>query len=133
MWPWLRLGPCVTTHCFGVDGPVRMPIAKPATFDDVAVARPKMPTPVREAIAAKKEAAAAPSPGRPKMPTPLRSAILAAKKEATPEPAVPFDALSLAPVIVPDSSPQAAHLYSAHSGNAWTPQPPLLRKASRAL
>ena len=85
-----------------------MPIAKPANFDDVAVARPKMPTPVREAIAAKKEAAAAPSPGRPKMPTPLRSAILAAKKEATPEPAVPFDALSLAPVIVPDSSPQAA-------------------------
>ena len=36
-----------------------MPIAKPANFDDVAVARPKMPTPVREAIAAKKEALAA--------------------------------------------------------------------------
>mmetsp|Transcript_25380 Transcript_25380/g.71213 ORF Transcript_25380/g.71213 Transcript_25380/m.71213 type:complete len:210 (-) Transcript_25380:234-863(-) len=30
------------------------------------------------------------------------------------------------------SSPQAAQRYSAHSGNAWTPQPPLLRRASRA-
>ena len=64
-----------------------MPIAKPANFDDVAVARPKMPTPVREAIAAKKEAAAAPSPGRPRCRR--RSAAHPRREEGDAQPAVP--------------------------------------------